>query len=267
MIDQSLAFLDSGIGGLPYLDWITSRRPDLPVSYIADTAHFPYGELSNADIIQAVVQAAVKIFSCGTPRILTVACNTASVAALDEIREFAPCPVVGTVPAVKSAASIDNVGAIGVLATAGTVESAYLNRLVSAFAPGRRIVKVAAGDIVRYVEERWLDEGDMGAIPVMERALGLMKAEKVGTVVIGCTHFLHVIEPIQRLLGPEVKLVDSRDGVGRRILALLGESETKDTADGDSSFGDFWVTLDGITNKRYRRFSEAHRLDWAGLLP
>jgi glutamate racemase len=94
-----------------------------------------------------------------------------------------------------------------------------------------------------------------------------MKAEKVGTVVIGCTHFLHVIEPIQRLLGPEVKLVDSRDGVGRRILALLGESETKDTADGDSSFGDFWVTLDGITNKRYRRFSEAHRLDWAGLLP
>jgi glutamate racemase len=80
---------------------------------------------------------------------------------IDEIREFAPCPVVGTVPAVKSAASIDNVGAIGVLATAGTVESAYLNRLVSAFAPGRRIVKVAAGDIVRYVEERWLDEGDM----------------------------------------------------------------------------------------------------------
>ncbi|MCK5249868.1 MAG: aspartate/glutamate racemase family protein, partial [Spirochaetaceae bacterium] len=171
MIDSSIAFIDSGIGGLPYLDWIRCRRPDLPVTYLADTAHFPYGDMKSEDVRIAVVGAVRRLLRAGTPRLLTVACNTASVTALEEIRAITPCPVVGTVPALKSAAGLPIDGPIGVLATSGTVESPYLDRLVSAFAGGRKVIRVAAGDIVRFVEERWLDEGDSGAVPVMERAL------------------------------------------------------------------------------------------------
>ena len=267
MIDSSVAFIDSGIGGLPYLDWIRTRRPDLPVTYLADTAHFPYGDMKSEDVRGAVVDAVRRLLSKGTPRLLTVACNTASVIALEDIRAIAPCPVVGTVPALKPAAGLPVDGPIGVLATSGTVDSPYLDRLVSAFAGGREVVRVAAGDIVRFVEERWLDEGDSGAVPVLERALDTLKISGVGSVVLGCTHFLHVLKPIKEMMGPDIPLVDSRDGVGRRILSLLGESASLPEGDTiHSAPGEFLVTGCGSSDDRYKHFAERHGLDWSGEL-
>ena len=266
MIDSSIAFIDSGIGGLPYLDWIRSRRPDLPVTYLADTAHFPYGDMKSEDVRIAVVGAVRRLLRAGTPRLLTVACNTASVTALEEIRAITPCPVVGTVPALKPAAGLPIDGPIGVLATSGTVESPYLDRLVSAFAGGREVIRVAAGDIVRFVEERWLDEGDSGAVPVMERALDSLKASGVVSVVLGCTHFLHVLKPIEEVMGPTVPLVDSRDGVGRRILNLLGEKSFVPEGHTESAPGEFLVTRCGISDERYRHFARRHGLAWSGEL-
>ncbi len=262
MIEASIAFIDSGIGGLPYLDWVKSRRPDLHFSYIADSANFPYGDLSPGEVTAAVVGAVEKILERGAPRLLIVACNTASVTALDEIRAISPCPVVGTVPAVKPAAGLKVDGPIGILATAGTVDSAYLDRLVSSFASDREVIRVAAGDIVRYVEERWLDEGDDGAIPVMERAVNALKDSGVGSVVLGCTHFLHLIEPITKMIGSNIPLVDSRDGVGRRILTLLDNGSAMSQK--NINAGAFYVTERGLSNDRYRRFAALHSLSWAG---
>jgi len=264
MIESSIAFIDSGIGGLPYLDWIRSRRPDLPLVYLADTAHFPYGDLSPEAVAEAVTHAISVLLKKGTPRLLVVACNTASVAALDEIRALAPCPVVGTVPAVKPAAGLDVQGPIGVLATSGTVDSPYLDRLVSSFAPDRTVVRVAAGDIVRFVEERWLDEGDEGAYPVMERALETLTESAVGSIVLGCTHFLHLVDPIRDMVGKDIPIVDSRDGVGRRILSLLGEDDR--VRMGRDAEGAFFVTESGPSDERYRRFAAMHGLEWNGAL-
>ena len=265
MINSSLVFLDSGIGGLPYLEWIQKHRSSLALSYVADNANFPYGESSDEKIRNAVAATAKKIFSAGTPLILIIACNTASVAALDEVRKFAPCPVVGTVPAVKSAGQLPGKGPMGVLATQGTIQSAYLENLIHSFAAGKPVVKVAAGDIVRYVEERWLEEGDEGALPIMERALLKLKSSHVDSVVIGCTHFLHVMNPIAAYLGNAVRLVDSRDGVGRRILSLIeGKVETDGT---DQGRGGFYVTKSSDKNSRYKEFAERFGLDWAGVLP
>ncbi len=264
MIDSSIVFIDSGIGGLPYLDWIRLRRPDLPVAYVADSANFPYGDMNSADIRSAVLKLVRSLHRLGTPRLLVVACNTASVTALDEIRAVASCPVVGTVPAVKPAAGLSAGGAIGVLATTGTVDSPYLDRLVSSFAGGRKVVRVAAGDIVRYVEERWLDEGDEGAAAVMERAVDTLKESGVGSVVLGCTHFLHLISPIKRMMGADVPIVDSRDGVGRRILSLLGESST--SSRDYKAKGYFLVTKSGVRDGQYHRFARRHGLEWAGEL-
>lgn len=266
MIDNSIAFLDSGIGGLPYLDWIRSRRPDLAVSYLADTAHFPYGDMSSEAVRDAVVGAVRRLLKVGTPRLLTVACNTASVTALEDIRAIAPCPVVGTVPAVKPAAGLALGGPIGVLATSGTVDSPYLDRLVSAFAGGREVVRVAAGDIVRFVEERWLEEGNDGALQVLEPALDKLKESGAASVVLGCTHFLHVLEPIERIMGPEIPIIDSRDGVGRRILSLLDEEISSPESDPENADGHFLVTGGGISDERYRQFAAVHQLSWSGEL-
>lgn len=262
MIEASIAFIDSGIGGLPYLDWVKSRRPDLHFSYIADSTNFPYGDLSPGAVKAAVVGAVEKVMQKGTPRLLVVACNTASVTALEEIRAISPCPVVGTVPAVKPAAGLKVDGPIGILATSGTVDSPYLDRLVLSFASDREVIRVAAGDIVRYVEERWLDEGDDGAVPVMERAVNTLKDSGVGSVVLGCTHFLHLIKPITNMIGSNIPLVDSRDGVGKRILDLLDTGS--EISQKDINTGTFHVTNRGFSNERYRRFAALHGLRWAG---
>ncbi len=269
MIETSIAFIDSGIGGLPYLDWVRKRRPDLQFSYIADSANFPYGDLSPDEVKNAVVGAVEKVLRLGSPRLLVIACNTASVTALEDIRAISPCPVVGTVPAVKPAAGLKVDGPIGILATSGTVDSPYLNSLVSAFASDREVIRVAAGDIVRFVEERWLDEGDDGAVPVMERAVNTLRDSGVGSVVLGCTHFLHLINPITKMIGGNIPLVDSRDGVGRRILALLDSGNNgSEMSNNDIGTGTFYVTDKdrGLRNNRYQRFTELYGLNWAGEL-
>jgi len=288
MIESSVVFIDSGIGGLPYLDWLRERRPSLPLYYLADTVHFPYGNLSAGVVRKAAVGAVRTLQGLGTPRLIVIACNTASVLALDDIREAAGCPVVGTVPALKSAFAWR--GPIGVLATAGTVQSPYLDDLVSAFAPGRKIVKVAAGDIVNYVEESWFAEEKDGALSVLEPAIERLKESRVGSVVIGCTHFLYVMGLIKMLMGAGIPIVDSLDGVGRRVLSLLdmGNSRLRSKGRGssgnlgfrggsanaqdglnsansqDAYRGGFIVSREGIRDERYRRFAQVRGLVWLG---
>ncbi len=259
MNNPSIVFLDSGIGGLPYLAWVKERQPDLVVTYLADTMNFPYGELTENQVKEAVVAAAESIFSNMTPCLLAVVCNTASVAALDDIRRIANCPVVGTVPAVKPAAQGESSAPIGLLATQGTVDSPYVDRLIEVFAPHRKIIRAAAGDIVRYVEECLPDEGDYGAKDVMEGALAKLKEAGIESLVIGCTHFLHVLRPIHEMMGG-IRLIDSRDGVGRRILSLC-----KNCPPGTGS-DSFCITGGKDGNDRYRRFAEIYGLEWSGVL-
>lgn len=259
MNKPAAVFLDSGIGGLPYLAWVKKQRPNLAVSYLADTANFPYGELSSSQIIQIAAEAARLIQTHLAPRLIAVVCNTASVTALEEIRRVVSCPVVGTVPAIKPAAQGTGMKPIGILATQSTVNSPYLNSLIAAYAPHREIVRAAAGDIVRYVEEDWPDDGGIGAWEVMLRALTLLKRAEVETLVIGCTHFLHVEEIIREIMGG-VRLIDSREGVGRRILSLLDESFSPAGED------HFYVTRVGAGIERYRHFAEFYGLKWMGEL-
>lgn len=255
----SVAFLDSGIGGLPYLAWVKATRPNLNVAYYADTAHFPYGELNLTDLKSAVLTASQCILDRLNPELLAIVCNTASVAALEEVRRIAACPVVGTVPAVKPAAKGSGTAPIGLLATRGTVDSPYLDRLVNAFAFHRTIIRVAAGNIVRYVEESWLDDAGQGLDAVLEQALSELKAAQIESLVLGCTHFLHVLDPIKQRLG-NVRIVDSLDGVGRRILSLLGE---KSHEQGKSCF---YLSQKGTREANYRRFAATFNLVWGGIL-
>ncbi len=271
--DSPILFLDSGIGGLPYLDWVAGSRPDLPLVYVADTRNFPYGELKADRLRNVVVDAAEKAFLRFQPRLMVLACNTASVAALEHVRAAVSCPVVGTVPAVKPAASLETDKPIGILATEGTVNSSYLDDLIETFAPGRRVVRVAAGDIVRYVEEKYSGEADSEARRVIRPAVKKLQSEDAGSVVLGCTHFLHITELIGDMLGADVPLVDSCEGVGRRILALAGEPPSGYSSSlavpvwepvREPGQKIFVVTQGGLRDERYRFFSAFHHLNWMG---
>jgi glutamate racemase len=269
MIDSSVVFIDSGIGGLPYLQWVRENRPSQKVVYVADTKNFPYGERSAAEVRKAVVSLAENVIRAGSPRLLVIACNTASVLALEDIRKLSPVPVVGTVPAVKPAAAVSSSGKIGVLATEGTVNSVYLDHLVKRFAGNLDVLKVAAGDIVRYVEEQWIYDRGIGAYKIMSGAVSELVSAGVDSIVLGCTHFLHVTETIKEICGPEIRLVDSRDGVGKRILYLLDHSDKPATGSPESENGFFYIS-GGCSEKnctdRYRDFALRYNLEWGGEL-
>lgn len=247
------------------MGWLRERRPHIPVVYVADNRGFPYGERDIPVLREAVLRASTALFGLGTPRLLVLACNTASVAVLEDLRKAAPCPVVGTVPAVKPAAALPAGGTIGLLATEGTVRSSYLDDLARRFAPGRRIEKVAADAVVRYVEERWLDDDGRSFGPIIDHAARRIQRSGATAAVLGCTHFLHVADRIAEALGPDIALVDSREGVGRRILDLLGSfAEPEKGSSNRKAAGSFLVTDPQRRIDLYRRFAERYDLSWGG---
>jgi len=263
MTSQPVAVLDSGIGGLPYLSWLQEHLPLETLIYAADTAGFPYGE-KTPDQVRATVLALGHAFvERYRPKLLLVACNTASVLALDSLRAALPIPVVGVVPAVKTAAGLGT-GTLGVLATPRTVENGYWEHLVEEFAPGRPVRGYAAPDLVRLVEEGGDRETLLGAWA------SRLKADGVDSLVLGCTHYLHLSTDLGRLLGPGVSVVDSREGVGRRVASVLKDggllSSRKDASDRfHFTLGPDWSERQiEVLEDRYRTWAQRFDLEYAG---
>lgn len=263
MIPGPVAVLDSGIGGLPYLSWLQSHLPEESLVYVADAANFPYGEKTPDQVRQAVVSLGRALVDRYDPKLLLVACNTASVLALSALREALTIPVVGVVPAVKTAAGLGK-GTLGVLATPRTVEDGYWERLVAEFAPGRPVKGYAAPDLVRLVEEG----GDRQAL--LSAWAGRLRSDGVDSVVLGCTHYLHLAEDLGRHLGPGVAVVDSRDGVGRRVAAVLAEQGlTSDRRTGVDRFhfsarAEWSADHLALLEQRYRPWAHRFHLEYAG---
>lgn len=260
---RPVAVLDSGIGGLPYLSWLQTHLPQESLVYVADAAHFPYGEKTPDQVRQAVVGLALALRDRYDPKLLLVACNTASVLALEALRAALAIPVVGVVPAVKTAAGLGH-GTLGVLATPRTVEDGYWERLVEEYAPGRAVKGYAAPDLVRLVEEG----GDREAL--LAGWARRLQADGVDSVVLGCTHYLHLAEDLERHLGPGVSVVDSRDGVGRRVASVLAEKDllapSRTEPDGFhfSARAEWTAAHRGHLEDRYRPWAHRFGLEYRG---
>ena len=270
MSSRPIAVLDSGIGGLPYLSWLQDRLPREQLIYAADTARFPYGEKTPEQVRAAAVGLALALAERFSAKLLLVACNTASVTALEEIRDALSIPVVGVVPAVKTAAGLGT-GTLGVLATARTVQDGYWEELVREFAPQRPVKGYAAPDLVTLVEER-APAGEVdAALAVWSQRL---RSDGVDSVVLGCTHYLHLSAELQRHLGPDVAVVDSRDGVGRRVEQLLRQNGGLSSAE-TAPKGQFYFTADALWSAdrlagleaRYREWARRFSLEYVGPWP
>jgi len=233
-----LLFFDSGIGGLSVLAPTRALLPDAPIVYAADSAAFPYGTRSEAEIAARVPALLGRLVELFRPRLAVIACNTASTIALDFVRAALDIPVVGTVPAIKPAAERSVTRVIGVLGTEATVRQPYVDDLAQRFAPDCTIIRHGASALVEMAEAKLA--GEEIAIDAVRAALAPLlvapRGGEIDVVVLACTHFPLLADEIAAAW-PGVALVDGGAGIARRIAFLTaGQPWPARTPDGIAVF-------------------------------
>lgn len=216
-----IGVFDSGVGGLSVLRALREQLPAHPMIYLADQAHVPYGLRSLHEVRRFSEQITRFLLAQGA-EIIVVACNTASAAALRELRTAFPnTPFVGMEPAVKPAAETTHSGVVGVLATPATFQGALYASVVERFAQGVRLLQDTCPGLVAQIEAGDLDGVETRRILVS--TLQPMLEQGVDTVVLGCTHYPFVIPLIQEIAGPQVRVIDPAPAVARQTRRVLQE--------------------------------------------
>jgi glutamate racemase len=213
-----ILFFDSGVGGLSVLAPTRALLPRAPIVYAADSAGFPYGTKTEAELAARVPALLGRLVERFRPRLAVIACNTASTIALDQARAVLDIPVVGTVPAIKPAAEVSRSRVIGVLGTEATVRQPYVDNLAAKFAADCTIVRHGSAELVVLAEAKLAGkDADPAAVAAAVRPLS--ETPDLDTVVLACTHFPLLADELAVAL-PNVRLVDGGAGIARRIAFL-----------------------------------------------
>ncbi|OZG72603.1 glutamate racemase [Hahella sp. CCB-MM4] len=210
--------LDSGSGGLTVWGEIVRHLPQLNTFYLADFAAYPYGLKSEQELTDRVILLLQTLVPVIRPGLLVVACNTASTIVLDTIRQQFPFPVVGVVPAVKTAASLSRNRRIGVLATPGTVQRQYLEDLIHQHASDCQVTRVGSNALVGWAED--VSCGQLPDLELLQREIVPVLEAECDQVVLGCTHF-PLLKPFLLQISPHIGWVDSGQAIARRVADLL----------------------------------------------
>jgi len=223
MDNRPVLFIDSGIGGLPYCRDFLKENPQEAVCYAADKKNFPYGPRGKEELSSILITLTKKLLKIVNPKIIVLACNTATIAAIASMREsFPQIPFVGTVPALKPAAASCNNAKIGVLGTERTIEEIRGLNLVDDTC---EIFGVAAPELVKFVELRFDKVQQSEKNEIVKKYIEQFRTADVKTLVLGCTHFLYLKEEFRREASPDIKVFDSLDGITKRIEYLLDEND------------------------------------------
>lgn len=220
-----IGIFDSGVGGLSVLRAIREQMPEESVVYFGDQGHIPYGPRPMAQI-RSFSEAITRFLLEQNSKVIVVACNTASAAALKYLREkFPDVSFVGMEPAVKPAAENTQTGKVGVLATPATFEGALYASVVERFANGVELFQNTCSGLVQQIEQGNLDGPETRAI--LEDALLPMLEKNIDTVVLGCTHYPFVIPLIQQIVGENVRVIDPAPSVAKQVRRVLEAKGTK----------------------------------------
>jgi glutamate racemase len=212
---------DSGVGGLTILRDLLRELPAERYIYFGDTGNCPYGVRTESEI-QALAISAMRLLLDRGAKLIVIACNAASVAALAALRATYPdTPFVGTVPAVKPAAARTRIGRIGVAATEVSAHSDYLKRLVADHANGVEVLAAGCPRLVTLAEAGILDGPEAEA--AVRDYIAPMLAAGIDELVLGCTHFPAVRAVFERVAGPAVEVIDSGAAIARRARFVLAE--------------------------------------------
>ena len=225
-MDRAIGVFDSGIGGLSVLKALRAELPLENFIYIADSGHAPYGERDVAHVLtrsRAIVQYLVS----RNVKALVIACNTATAAAIDLLRDEHPgLALIGVEPALKPAVALSKTGRIGVMATRSTLASAKFQALMASQA-GRAAFSVQPCDGLADAIESSAETGDttktIALCASYTSAIGMFgtQAGEIDTLVLGCTHYPFASEHLRLLLGPDVQLIDNGEAVARQTRRML----------------------------------------------
>lgn len=264
--ERPVAFFDSGVGGLPYLDAARRRMPHEHYVYLADRDGFPYGTKTKEEVVALATGAIAALVARSDPKAIVVACNTATELAIDEIRAAHPgLPIVGTVPAIKPAAALSKNRCIGVVATRAAAAATYLTKLAGTWASDCVLVRIGDGELVDFVEHSYLSATAEQRLDAVRPSVSAMLEQGVDVIVLGCTHFLHLAEEFREVAGVSATIVDSSDGIASRLATLLGYPDNaRENHQGLDGHGDMYLTGQGEPEPVYRGFASLFGLALAG---
>jgi glutamate racemase len=238
-LEQPVAVFDSGVGGLTVLHELLVSLPTEDYVYLGDTARFPYGDRTQAELQSFAIEIADHLLAAGA-KLIVVACNAASSAALGTLEEHlaavgADVDVIGVVaPATQLAVAGSRTGRIGLLATPATVLSGSYERAVRAADPHVHLESVACPDLAPIIQAGF--PFDAHVVDTVRSYCAPLRAAEVDTVILGCTHYPLVAPMLQRTLGRGVTLVTSGTGVARSVERALAGRELLNPQTGEGSY-------------------------------
>lgn len=216
-----IGIFDSGVGGLSVLRAIQSLLPAQSTIYLGDQVHIPYG-LRSLEQVRAFSEAITRFLLGKGARLILVACNAASAAALHHLRQqFPDTPFVGMEPAVKPAAENTHSGVVGVLATPATFQGKLYASVVERFAKDVTILQSTCPGLVAQIEAGKLEDPD--TMTILRDAIVPMLEKGIDTIVLGCTHYPFVIPQIKKIVGESVRVIDPAPAVAKQTARLLQE--------------------------------------------
>lgn len=215
---------DSGVGGLSVLKEIQTLLPELDITYVADDAGFPYGAWMEHKLVDHVGALMGDLIATHKPDLVVIACNTASTLVLPSLRQRFDTPFVGTVPAIKTAASVTRSRVVSVLATPGTVKRDYTRALIDTYASHLDIALVGAQSLATLAEAFMRGEtiSDQAVKAEIRPCFRDIRGRKTDTIVLGCTHYPFLIDTFKRVAPWTVTWIDPAPAIARRVAALLG---------------------------------------------
>jgi glutamate racemase len=227
--ENPIGVFDSGVGGLTILRAVRKALPCENLAYVADTAYVPYGQKS-ADLIRERALAIGGFLVGQGAKVIVVACNTATAAAIDVLRAQLSVALVGVEPAIKPAVAATRSGVVGVLATPATLASERYRSLIERFAAGIRIVAQPCAGLAEHIERGDLD--DERTELMLRGFVEPLLAAHADVIVLGCTHYPLVSHIVQRIAGPGVAVIENGTAVAKEVarqLALRGSARTGGT--------------------------------------
>ena len=258
----TILVFDTGLGGLTVLREVVRIRPGAHYVYVADDAFFPYGNLSEDQVIARAVPLMGELITAHAPDMVVIACNTVSTLVMSHLREQYRVPFVGTVPAIKPACASSKTKRVSVLGTKGTVNREYTRALIRDFAQGCEVTLVGSGELAS------LAEAALSGVAVSDEDLSAEIAPcfigdrdgpsaRTDTVVLACTHYPLLMDRLARLAPWPVDWIDPAPAIARRVADLLGPGGEADQAGAEMIF----------TSRRQHRLSRELMPFFGGRVP
>ncbi|HEY4494237.1 MAG TPA: glutamate racemase [Candidatus Paceibacterota bacterium] len=216
---QPIGVFDSGVGGLSVLKELHKILPNEDFIFLADQLYVPYGEKTKKELINLGHRVVDYFIKKHDVKMVVVACNTSTCYSIDALRQGLTLSIVGTVPAIKPASERTKTGTIGIISTPATSKSPAVKNLIRDYCKGVKVINIGCKNLENAVENGNLNDNKVKKL--LKKYLEKIKNTDVDYLVLGCTHYPFLKEPIRKILGSKVKLIDGGTAIAKRTASLL----------------------------------------------